>query len=164
MITLVAAVATNGVIGNAGRLPWSIPGELRRFRELTIGKPIVMGRATYESIGGPLDQRTNIVLTRDGRFDAPDIHRASGPEAAIAIARSVHGVEAEICVIGGAQVYQIFLPVADRLELTIVSLAPDGDTHFPDWDQDSWQCVAAVPFAGPPPCEFTTWERIVPTS
>lgn len=163
MITIVAAVASNGVIGHAGRLPWSLPEDLRRFRQLTIGKPIIMGRATFDSIGRPLDRRTNIVLTRNDQFDVADVHRASGPAAAIAIARRVHGTEAEICVIGGAEIYALLLPDADRMELTMVSLNPVGDTHFPEWDQKSWERVAAVPFAGPPPYEFTTWERIAPT-
>lgn len=159
MITLVAAVATNGVIGNAGRLPWSIPGDLRHFRKLTIGKPVVMGRVTFDSIGRPLDGRTNIVLTRNSGFDVPTVHRASEPAAAVAIAQRLHGANAEVCVIGGAEVYRIFLPTADRLELTMVAVTPDGDTYFPDWDHTQWNRLAAVPYAGPPPHEFTTWER-----
>lgn len=159
MITLVAAVATNGVIGKAGRLPWSIPADLRRFRELTIGKPVVMGRATFDSIGRPLDGRTNIVLTRNSRFDVPNVHRAPEPASAVAIAQELHGADTEICVIGGAEVYRIFLPNADRLELTMVALTPDGDTYFPEWDQAKWIRIAAVPHAGPPPHEYTTWER-----
>ncbi len=161
MITLVAAVATNGVIGNAGGLPWSIPDDLRRFRQLTIGRPVIMGRATYDSIGRPLDGRTNIVLTRNSHFDAPGVHRASDPTAAMSAARRLHGSDAEICIIGGAEVYRIFLPLADRIELTMVALAPSGDTFFPDWDQTLWTLVAAAEHAGPPRYEFTTWERTV---
>jgi dihydrofolate reductase len=164
MITLVAAVATNGVIGNAGGLPWSIPGDLKRFRQLTIGKPVIMGRATYDSIGRPLDERTNIVLTRNSLFDAPGVHRACDPKEAMTAARRLHGADAEICVIGGAEVYRIFLPMADRLELTMVALAPQGDAFFPEWDQTSWNRVSATEHAGPPRYEFTTWERAVPAA
>jgi len=164
MITLVAAVATNGVIGNAGGLPWSIPDDLRRFRQLTLGKPVIMGRATYDSIGRPLVKRTNIVLTRNSRFDAPGVHRASDPAAALTAARRLHGADAEICIIGGAEVYRIFLPMADRLELTMVALAPQGDTFFPYWDNTLWDRVAATEHAGPPRYEFTTWERAVPAA
>jgi len=159
VITLVAAVATNGVIGNAGRLPWSIPSDLRHFRKLTLGKPVVMGRATFDSIGRPLDGRTNIVLTRNRGFDVPTVHRASDPAAAVGIARQLHGADVEICVIGGAAVYRVFLPIADRLELTMVALTPGGDTVFPDFDRTRWNRIATVPHAGPPPHEFTTWER-----
>jgi len=159
MITLIAAVAMNGVIGNAGELPWSIPDDLRRFRRLTIGKAVIMGRATFDSIGRPLPERTNIVLTRNSRFDAPNVHPAADPVGAIAIAHQLHGGDAEICIIGGAEVYRIFLPEADRLELTTVALAPEGDVFFPEWDQELWDRVAATPYAGPPPYEFTTWER-----
>jgi dihydrofolate reductase len=164
MITLIAAVATNGVIGIAGRLPWSIPDDLARFRRLTIGKPVVMGRATFDSIGRPLDERTNIVLTRNRQFDAPNVHRASGPAAAITIAQRLHGPDAEICVIGGAEVYRVFLPNAERLEFTMVAAAPEGDAFFPEWDQASWNRVAAEAHTGPPHHEFTTWERAIPGS
>ncbi len=159
MITLIAAVARNGAIGRAGRLPWSIPDDLRRFRRLTLGKPVIMGRATFESIGRPLPERTNIVLTRNERFRAPNVFRAGDPAEAVAIAETAHGVDPEICVIGGAAVYQAFLPRADRLDLTVVALTPQADTFFPEWDRAAWKCVAAASFAGPPPYEFTTWER-----
>lgn len=159
MITLVAAVAANGVIGNAGQLPWSIPNDLRRFRRLTIGKPVVMGRATFDSIGRPLVERTNIVLTRNSHFEAPGVHRAADPDEAIAMAQDVHGADAEICVIGGGEVYREFLPRADRLKLTMVALAPEGDSFFPEWDQQLWDRVAASSYPGPPPYQFTTWVR-----
>ena len=160
MITLIAAVASNGVIGNAGRLPWSIPDDLRRFRSLTIGKPVIMGRATFDSIGRPLPERTNIVLTRNSRFSVPGVHRATGRAGAVAIAQNIHGIESEICVIGGGTVYGVFLPDADRLELTMVALEPDGDAFFPAWDQKSWNRVATTSHAGPPEYQFTTWERV----
>jgi dihydrofolate reductase len=164
MITLIAAVAANGVIGIGGRLPWSIPDDLRRFRELTTGKPIIMGRATFDSIGRPLPGRTNIFLTRTRGFAAPDVHRAGDPAEAVAIARRAHGTDSEICVIGGGEVYRVFLPDADRLELTIIALAPEGDAFFPEWDQESWNRVAATSHAGPPRYQFTTWDRAAPKS
>jgi len=159
MITLIAAVARNRAIGRAGRLPWSLPDDLRRFRRLTLGRPVIMGRATFESIGRPLPDRTNIVLTRNDRFDSPNVFRAGNPAEAVAIAESVHGVDPEICVIGGAAVYRAFLPSADRLDLTMVALTPQADAFFPEWDRASWKRVAAASFSGPPAYEFTTWER-----
>ena len=84
--------------------------------------------------------------------------------AAVAIAERLHGADAEICVIGGAEVYRVFLPNADRLELTMVALTPDGDAFFPEWDQELWNRVAAEPHAGPPAYEFTTWKRAGPSS
>ena len=141
MITLIAAVATNGVIGNAGRLPWSIPDDLRRFRSLTIGKPVIMGRATFDSIGRPLPERTNIVLTRNSRFSVPGVHRATGAADAVAVAQNLHGVESEICVIGGGEIYREMLPRASKLCITHVHAQPAGDTHFPEIAQDRWQEV-----------------------
>lgn len=163
MITLVAAVAANGVIGNAGRLPWSIPDDLRQFRRLTIGKAVIMGRATFDSIGRPLPERTNIVLTRNRGLAAPGVFSAADPDEAVAIAHNIHGTDAEICVIGGGEVYRVFLPRADRLELTLVALAPEGDAFFPEWDQDLWKQIAASSHTGPPQYEFTTWVRAAST-
>ncbi|MCP3973008.1 MAG: dihydrofolate reductase [bacterium] len=159
MIVLVAAVARNRVIGVDGSLPWSIPADLQRFKALTTGKPIVMGRATYESIGRPLPQRTNIVLTRNPDFVGAGVRPAADAATALRIARQEHGENAEICVIGGGQVYSLFMPVATRMELTVVDLAPEGDVYFPPWSGDSWEHVWSERHPGPPSFEFVRFLR-----
>lgn len=138
-IAFIVAVADNDVIGRDGQLPWRLPTDLRHFRTLTLGKPVIMGRKTYQSIGKPLDGRDNIVLTRQAGFAVAGVHVAATPEAAIALARRLareRGVD-EVQVIGGAEVYAALLPWADRLYLTRVHAAPDGDAHF-SLDQADW--------------------------
>jgi len=148
-IVLVAAVADNGVIGDDGGMPWHYPADLAHFKRLTTGHPVIIGRATYESIvdriGGPLPDRTSVVLTtRDLDCDRPknavvanDIDEAVARAAADAADRGVD----EVYVIGGATVYEQFLDRADRMVLTEVPGRPDGDTRFPDWDADEWTAV-----------------------
>jgi len=148
-LALVAAVAENGVIGRDGGMPWNYPADLRRFKEITVGHPVVMGRHTYESIrdriGGPLPDRVNVVLSRGDPDlpegdDVPPAVRASGIGEALRTARSAArdlGVDA-VYVIGGASVYDAFLPRADRLHLTEIHERYEGDTRFPDWDRDDW--------------------------
>lgn len=135
-IVLIAAVAENGVIGREGALPWRLPGDLARFKQLTIGKPIVMGRKTYESIGRPLPKRTNLVLSRSADAIEGCIVVRSIEEAIRAAGEST-----ELCVIGGEAVYAAFLPRADRLELTEIGAAVEGDARFPDFDHDAWRVV-----------------------
>lgn len=159
MITLVAAVARNGVIGTKGGLPWSLPDDLRHFRKLTVGKAVVMGRATYESIGRPLTDRTNIVLTRNPQWMADGVEVANDPQESLWIAAKLHGCDPDVCVIGGGEIYGCFLPTADRLELTIVDLAPAGDTVFPPWSADEWCMTGDEPHLGPPEYRFQTFER-----
>ena len=143
-ISLIAAVAENGVIGKDGEMPWYYPADLEQFKERTLDHPVIMGRVTYESIveriDGPLPGRTNIVLTRNpGRVDAshPAVHVAATTDEALELARQ-QGAE-ELFVAGGASVYEQFLPVADRLVLTEIHETYDGDTHFPKWERDEWQ-------------------------
>lgn len=138
-IAFIVAVADNDVIGRDGQLPWRLPTDLRHFRRLTLGKPVIMGRKTFQSIGKPLDGRDNIVLTRQAGFVAAGVHVVATPDAAITLARRLarkRGVD-EVQVIGGAEVYAALLPVADRLYLTRVHAAPDGDAHF-SLDQADW--------------------------
>jgi dihydrofolate reductase len=144
-VTLVAAVADNGVIGRNNALPWRLPDDLKRFKRLTLGKPVVMGRRTWASLGGPLGERDNIVLTRDRSF-------ASSPAAAGAcVAHSVEEMlgrcaqAPEIAVIGGAEIYRALLPLADRMELTRVHASIAGDTWFPAFDPEEWRVVASEP-------------------
>jgi dihydrofolate reductase len=142
-IVLVAAVAENGVIGQGGQLPWRLKSEMAHFRAATIGKPVVMGRKTYASIGKPLKDRSNIVVTRDRHFTAPGVLVAPSVEAALAVARGDalrRGVD-EIAVIGGAEIYAQCMAQADRLLITQVHLRPTGDTKFPIIDPATWSAA-----------------------
>ena len=122
-----AARADNGVIGIDGGLPWHLPADLKRFKAMTMGLPMVMGRKTFESFPGPLPGRRHIVLTRDASWARPGAETADGIEAALALAGGP-----VVAVIGGAAIYALFLPRADRIELTEVHAAPAGDTAMPD--------------------------------
>jgi dihydrofolate reductase len=133
-ISLVVAADLDGVIGKDNGLPWRLPADLRRFRAITMGKPIIMGRRTFDSIGRPLDGRTNIVMTRG---DAPlpeGVLRAGSVEQALALAEPAE----EVCVIGGAAVFMPFLPWADRIYLTRVLAHVEGDTWLPPYDLGEW--------------------------
>lgn len=127
-ISLVAAMAHDRVIGKDNQMPWHIPAELKYFKELTMGKPIIMGRRTFESIGRPLPGRHNIVLSSSDTL--PDTVTVAG---SVEQALSAAGDVAEVCVIGGGDVYRQFLPKATRLYLTAIDLTVEGDTQFPDY-------------------------------
>lgn len=134
-VSLVAAVASNGVIGNNGRLPWHLPEDLKHFRALTLGHPVIMGRRTWESLGKPLAGRDNIVVTRAPGYAAPGAAVAASLEAALAsCARSPLAF-----VIGGAELYAAALPLADALVLTEIRRAYEGDSRFPDYDRAQWR-------------------------
>ncbi len=155
---MIVAVAENGVIGRDGDLPWRIPADLKFFKETTTGHPIVMGRKTHQSIGRALPGRTNIVVTRDPDFAGDDIVVAGDLEAALAAA----GDADEVMVIGGAQIYELALPHAERIYLTQVHIAADGDVCFPEIDRGSWRETARVdhPAEGDTPAfSFVTLER-----
>lgn len=157
-ISLIVAVAENGVIGRDGDLPWRIPADLRFFKETTMGKPIVMGRKTFESIGRALPGRTNIVISRDSSFAADDIVVVGDLEAALVVAGDVP----EVMVIGGAQVYALALPRADRIYLTEVHAAPVGDVGFPELDPGVWRETSRTEHGsedGVPGYAFVTLER-----
>lgn len=132
-IILVVAVADNGVMGRAGGMPWHLPADFRRVKALTMGKPLVMGRKTFDSLPGILPGRRHIVITRDADWQAEGAERAGSLDAALALANAPH-----IVVFGGAQIYAEALPRADRIELTEVHLAPEGDTFFPAFDRAGW--------------------------
>lgn len=134
-VSLIAAVADNGVIGVKNDLPWKIKSEMQYFKDTTMGCPVITGRRNFASMKRALPGRKNIVLTRDVSFGAPDILVAHDPEAALALA--AEGAK-EIFVIGGEEIYRLMMPFADRLYLTEVHLSPDGDTHFPDFDRGEW--------------------------
>jgi dihydrofolate reductase len=137
-VTIVAAVARNGVIGVDGGLPWHLPDDLRRFKELTLGHVLVMGRKTYESIGRPLPERTTFIVTRSPEWHpgSEEVRVAGSVGNAIEAAAAI---DPEVFVVGGAQVYAAALPRADRLELTWVDAEPEGDTRFPEVDWDEWR-------------------------
>ena len=139
MITILAAVARNGVIGVDGGLPWHLPDELRLFKELTLGHVLVMGRRTYESVGRPLPGRTTVVVTRRPDWEPEGALRAGSVEEALVMAREI---DDEVFVVGGAQVYAEALPATDRLALTFVDAEPEGDTVFPEVDWSKWREVA----------------------
>ena len=151
-IVLVAAIGENNVIGRDGQLPWRLKSDLKHFRGLTINKPVVMGRKTYESIGKPLKDRTNIVLTKDLGLKVPGGVLATSLDAAMIMARqdaTKRGVD-EIMVIGGGDVFERIMPKADRLEITHVHASPEGDAFFPPIDPNMWREIARIDFpAGP---------------
>ena len=134
MISLIVAASTNNVIGAQGELPWHLSGDLKRFKAITMGKPIVMGRLTYESIGRSLPGRQNIVITRQVDYAAEGCDVVQSVDAAIEAA----GNAEEIMIIGGNRIYQEFLPRADRIYLTRVQAEVEGDTFLPELPQDEW--------------------------
>ncbi len=155
-IVVFAARADNGVIGVDGGLPWRLPADLRRFKAMTAGLPLVMGRRTFESFPAPLPGRRHIVLTRDAGWARAEAEVAYGVDAALALAGGP-----TVAVIGGAHIYRLFLPRADRIELTEVHAAPEGDTLMPDPGPD-WDEVARAehPAAdGRPGHAFVTLRR-----
>ncbi|MFU8896085.1 MAG: dihydrofolate reductase [Gammaproteobacteria bacterium] len=138
-ITLVAAVADNGVIGAEGGMPWHLPADLAHFKKLTMGKPVLMGRLTFDSIGKPLPGRLNLVLTRDSTWQAEGVRPVARLKEALRVAGQAGA--SELMVIGGAEVYRQALPHAARIYLTRVHAEPWGDTLFPEFDLDEWQEV-----------------------
>jgi dihydrofolate reductase len=151
-IVLVAAIGENNVIGREGQLPWHIRSDLQHFKRLTINRPVLMGRHTFESIGKALPGRTNIVLSRDFSVPAPGAQLATSFDAALGAARSdakKRGVN-EIMVIGGSDIFERTMPIATRLEITHVYASPEGDRFFPDIDPAEWQLRSRKEYpAGP---------------
>jgi len=135
-ITLIAAVAKNRVIGAGNALPWRLPEDLKRFKALTLGHPIIMGRKTWESLGRPLPGRTNIVITRAAGFSAPGATPAGSLDEALAAAAAT--ASDEVFIIGGADIYRQALPLARRLQLTEIDRDFAGDVHFPPVDSAQW--------------------------
>jgi dihydrofolate reductase len=151
-IVMIAAIGENNVIGRDGKLPWRLKSDLKNFRKLTIGKPVIMGRKTYASIGKPLKDRTNIVLTSDRGLVAPGAVLATSLDAAVSYAQrdaERRGVD-EIMVIGGSDVFAAMMPQADRLEITHVHASPEGDAFFPSFDLKIWREEARSKHAAGP--------------
>jgi dihydrofolate reductase len=157
-LTLVAAVADNGVIGHGGDIPWRIPADFAHFKALTLGHVLVMGRATYDSIGRPLPGRTTIVLTRDPAWTAPGVLVAGSLAEALDLAADLPG---EVFVAGGADVYAQALGQAHAQVLTEVHLTPAGDTRYPDFDRAGWVETRREPHLDESiPYEFVWLERV----
>ncbi|MCH2136124.1 MAG: dihydrofolate reductase [Phycisphaerales bacterium] len=139
-IVIVVAAAENDVIGRDGGMPWHLPDDLRHFKRITTGHSVIMGRRTWLELGcKPLPDRVNIVLTRDSDFDPAGAIAADSPDAALELARQAHG-ERDVMVIGGGEIYRLFLDRANRVELTRVHASVDGDVTFGQLG-DAWTCV-----------------------
>jgi len=163
-LSLIAAHAENGVIGIENRMPWHLPGDFRYFKATTLGKPIIMGRKTWDSLGRPLPGRLNLVVSRQPGLVLEGAEVFASLDAAVDRAQAwarEQGVE-EVMLIGGAQLYTLGLPYADRLYLTRVEASPEGDAFFPSFDRGQWVKVSDVrnPAEGEAPAySFEVWER-----
>jgi dihydrofolate reductase len=146
---LLVAVAENGVIGSHGTIPWRLKSDVLRLKAMTMGKPVVMGRKTFESLRRPLPGRTNIVVTRDANFRAPGavVTTSFADARAVALGDALRRLATEIAVIGGAEIYAQWMDVADRLEVTEVHLKPQGDTRLAPIDLKQWEEVARTFYA-----------------
>jgi dihydrofolate reductase len=134
-VYLVAAVAANGIIGRDGKLPWHIPEELKHFKRLTVGHPVIMGRRTWESLKVPLPERENIVVTRTPGYEAPGASVASSLEGALALCLG----EPVAFVIGGTRLFEESMPIAAGMVITEIQRDYEGDTRFPAWDRSQWK-------------------------
>jgi dihydrofolate reductase len=156
-ISLIAAMAENRVIGSGGSIPWKIPGEQKLFKRITLGHAVIMGRRTFESIGRPLPGRTNIVVSRRPGFQPGGCLVASGLAAALALCPAG---EEETFIIGGGQLYREAMPITDRIYLTVVPVAVDGDTFFPEIPADVFAITSAERIPGPPAYDLLIYDRI----
>ena len=173
-VALILARAENGVIGRAGGLPWHLSGDLKFFKAQTMGKPLVMGRKTYQSIGKPLPGRPNLAISRDPGFRPEGVEVFADLAAALVRARALaaampgEGPQREIMVIGGGQIYAQALPLAERIYLTEVHATPQGDTVFPELDPTEWRELSREPQPSPgegqPGFSFVILERVRPAA
>ncbi len=164
-LSMMVAKASNNVIGRDNKLPWYLPNDLKYFKQVTFGKPVIMGRKTWESLKGPLPGRTNIVITRQPDYLADGAKVVATLDDAVAMAENVAFIEGqeEAVIMGGAEIYSLALPQADRLYLTEVHANVEGDTFFPEYDASEWQQIAREDFVaeGPNPYDysFVVYER-----
>ena len=156
-ISLIAAMASNRVIGHKGDIPWKIPGEQKMFKEITMGHTVIMGRKTYESIGRPLAGRTNIVITRQTDYQAPGCVIAHDLDNALA---SCSAEENEAFICGGGQLYLQALPMAHKIYLTVLSREVAGDTYFPEISEAEFEMTTSRLIEGVEPYSFYIYERI----
>ena len=160
-ISMIAAMAHDRVIGKDNQMPWHMPADLAHFKRVTLGKPVLMGRKTFESIGRPLPGRRNLVISRNPDYQADGIEVVGSVEAALALLAD--NEVAEVMVIGGGHLYAELLPKADCLYLTRIELEVEGDTRFPAFADEQWQCVERevhqADEKNPHPYSFETWQR-----
>ncbi|MFV1871783.1 MAG: dihydrofolate reductase [Oleiphilus sp.] len=163
--SMIVAMSENRVIGINNKLPWYLPNDMKYFKQVTMGKPIIMGRKTYESIGKPLPGRANIVITRNTQWQAEGVKVAHSLEQAIALAEAISNIDgqSEVMIIGGDQIYKACLPQVDRVYLTKVHAEVQGDAWFPEVDWSSWQEVGREDFqaegANPYDYSFIVYDR-----
>ena len=159
MISIIAAIAKNGIIGSGNQMPWHISEDLKRFKAITSGHPVIMGRKTFESLGRPLPNRRNIVITRNPDYDKAGIETAASIDEALALFEE----NEEIFIIGGGEIYRQTLPLADRMYLTWIDAEADGDTYFPPIDSEEWEIVFSERheqgLTFPHPFEFMNYKR-----
>jgi dihydrofolate reductase len=160
ILSMIVAHANNRVIGKNNDMPWHLPADLAYFKKTTLGKPIIMGRKTYQSIGRPLPGRKNIVISRDDNFHAEGVEVVNSVDAALALVVD----SAEVMVIGGGAIYQHCLASAHRLYITHINADIDGDTHFPEYDLTVWQKVASdirpMDEKNPYQLDFSVYEKV----
>jgi dihydrofolate reductase len=164
-ISLIVAAAQNGIIGRNGAMPWRMSSDLKHFRALTLGKPVVMGRKTFQSIGKALDGRDTIVITRDATFNPAGVLVAATIDAALILARIAAQARHidEIMIVGGGEIYRALLPRADRVYLTRIQASPEGDATFPALPPTEWRETDRQPMVQSPkddfPAEFIVYDR-----
>ncbi|WP_456385111.1 dihydrofolate reductase [Desulfolithobacter sp.] len=154
-IILIAAMAANRVIGHNNTIPWDIPGEQARFKEITMGHSLIMGRKTWESLGRPLPGRRNIVVTRNKAYCAPGGETAHSLGEALDLCRN--DMSSRVFIIGGEQLYRLALPLADTMILTVLDRPYPGDTSFPPFSEDDFQMVSSTPVTAAQPYTIQTW-------
>jgi dihydrofolate reductase len=161
-ITFVVAATRNGVIGRGGDMPWRMPSSLRRFRSLTMGRPMIMGRKTFDAIGRPLDGRDSIVVTRDPAFKVDGVHRAASLADAFKMAVQLCAKRGtnEIIIAGGGEIYSSALPYATDVQLDLIETELEGDTVFTQLDPTAWQEIATQPIAPHPQDEYAATARV----
>lgn len=153
IFSYVVAVASNGVIGRNNALPWRIPKDLKFFKQATMGKPVIMGRRTYDSIGKPLPGRANIVVTRNPDYQPEGVKVVHSLTQAVKLAESIGAADGvrECAIIGGAEIFREALPITDRIYLTEVHANVEGDVYFPEYDKSEWEEVSRENFEAEPP-------------
>ena len=145
MVSLIVAMTRNRVLGRDGDMPWRLSADLKRFKKITMGHPLIMGRKTFDSIGRPLPGRTTIVVSRSGVIDDPNVAVARGFDEAVQIARDSAGGgsdDGEVFITGGAQIYELALPFVERIYLTQIHCTLEGDTFFPELDWGPWELLS----------------------
>lgn len=161
IISAIAAMARNRVIGAGNKMPWHIPEDFKHFKRTTMGKPVIMGRKTYDSLGQPLPGRANIVISRNPDAVAGDVFAVATLEDALARARSIAASDGadEVFIIGGGQIYAQAMPITDRLYMTVVDRDYDGDTIFPAFDTREWNMRTLATAAEPVPYSIHVYDR-----